>query len=166
MAQDIQYDVDGYKVLSEALQDLLNMFPALDTGEEISFSTIGNEEGIAFFPTYGAVIQSERKDVTGYTEQTCVYPFMVMLKGSGLSQRRRLNAKEWLDMLGEWLERKEIELDGIKHQLKKYPPLNGTRTIDKIVRVTPAYLSDTTDDKVDSWVININLNYKNNYKEI
>lgn len=166
MADELRYDIDGHEVITKAIRELLNTYPDLDTGEEITFSTVGDDEGISFYATNGALIQRELKDVTGHVEQTCVYPFMVIYKASGLNQRGKVNAKEWLDRLGEWLERKKIKIGVSEYQLLKYPPLTENRKIEKIARTTPAYLLETTEDKVDSWVVYVNLIYTKEFDEV
>lgn len=162
---DIKYDIDGHEIITNALKELLNNYPDLDD-EEITFSTIGDDEGIAFYCTSGAIVQKELKDVTGHTEQTCVYPFMVIYKASGLNQRGKERAKEFLDKLGEWLERKKIKIGKKEYQLLKYPPLTNNRKIEKIARTTPSYLLETTENKVDSWVVYMNLIYSKEFREV
>lgn len=168
MAQDnVQYDVNGYDIVTKALMDLLAQFPLLDSDEEINFSVIDSDEGIAFFPVSGAiVVNATPLDVTGHMEQLCAYPFVVIYKASGLTESRKANVKEWLDTLGKWLEKQIIDVNGIETQLKNYPPLNDNREFVSIQRTCPSYLMETSDDKVDSWAVNITAQYKNEFDRI
>ena len=72
-----KYDVDGYDIITNAINDLLNQYPGLLEGEQIKFSTLGEESGIAFYPVTGAAISSEKVSVTGKVNQLCNYPFCV-----------------------------------------------------------------------------------------
>ena len=161
---NVVYDVNGYDVITKAINSLINQFPMLESSEEINFSLIGEEQGIAFFPVSGAIVQSEVKDVTGHVEQTCSYPFIVFYKVGGLSESGKIEAKEWLETLGMWLERQEITVSGITYQLTDYPPLNNNnRKFEDIQRTSPSYLYDENEDLVDRWAINITATYTNEY---
>ena len=108
--KQITYDVDGYDVITDALQTLINQYPALD-GDVIKFSTLGNESGKAMFPVSGAVVESEKENIIGHVTQVCLYPFYIIYRESGLTEENRAKVKEWLDNLGKWLERKEITIN-------------------------------------------------------
>ena len=167
MAKDsIVYDVDSYDIITTAIKELLNKYPGLSEDDEIAFSVIAEEDGKAFFPTSGAVVLNEIRDITGHIEQTCLYPFIVMFKASGLSETGKANAKEWLDNLGKWLERQLIMVNGVQYQLTKYPTLTGNRELMEIKRTTPSYLLENSTDRVDSWAINITAQYRNEYDKI
>ncbi len=168
MAQDnVQYDVNGYDIVTKALQDLLNQFPLLEEGESINFGMVDAEEGIAFFPVSGAIIVNATPlDITGHMEQLCAYPLIVIYKASGLNENRKAYVKEWLDTLGKWLERQIIIVNNQEIQLKSYPPLNNNRKFENIQRTAPSYLKDTTDDKVDTWAVNITAQYINEYDRL
>ena len=36
----VKYDVDGYEAVTSALRELLNQYPGLERGEEITFSVL------------------------------------------------------------------------------------------------------------------------------
>lgn len=160
---NVRYDINGYDVLTKAMQSLLNQFPLLKENESIGFSVVDADEGFAFFPTNGAIVDKETRDVIGHVQQECAYPIIVFYKASGLSETGKINAKEWLETLGMWLERQTINVDGIEHKLSKYPPINGNCEITLIERTTPSYLTQISDDLVDSWAINITAHYKNEF---
>lgn len=166
MAQDnVQYDINGYKVITKAMRELLNQFPLLRDNEQFDFSTIAEDEGLAFYPTSGAVIQNKKEDITGWVEQNCYYPMIVFNRAGGLSQNGKADTKEWLDTLGRWLARHVIEVDGKEYQLTQYPPLNGNYEFTDISSA-PSYLLDSTDDKIDTWAIEITATYKHKYKKL
>ena len=57
----VKYDIDGFDVITTALQELVNQFPELREGDEIAFSTLDDASGKAMFPVSGAVIESEKR---------------------------------------------------------------------------------------------------------
>lgn len=157
----VKYDVDGYEIVSKALQDLLNSFPGLLKGETIKFSTLEEESGISFYPISGAVIAMETKSVTGKVNQLCNYPFYVVYRTSADSQNSKIDIKEFLDNLGKWLEKQPITIEGESKKLKDYPTLTENREITEIARQTPAYLDKIYENDVQDWVISLALKYRN-----
>lgn len=161
--QNIQYDSAGYDLVTPAIRDLMDSYPGLENGEKFSFSMLNGEYGQAIFPTTGAVVQYERESITGHVEQMCLYPYTVVLRVSGQTQNRKVNAKEWLDMLGRWLEMQPIIINGQTYKLDDYPVLVGEAKIMDISRTTPAYLSVTNGDMSEDWVISIQARYRNEF---
>lgn len=163
MAQDnVVYDINGYDVITNALLVLLNQYPALDN-EEISFCSLQKEEGTAMYPISGGIIQKETNDITGHVEQDCMYPFYIIYRASGLSERNKIKAKEWLDNLGKWLEKQVISVRGTEYQLNEYPTLVGDRKFNIISRTSPAYLNTVNEDNVEDWAINLQAIYHNEF---
>lgn len=163
MAEDKRYDVESFDIVTDALRELLNKYPGLNASDEIAFSMLNASSGIAMFPTQGAVIQSEDEDITGHVEQDCLYPFTIVYRAAGLSEQRKANVKEWLDNLGKWLEKQPIAIGTSFYKLDEYPALTGNRKFEEIKRTTPASLFQTSDDKVEDWVINIQAKYSNEF---
>lgn len=161
--KEIRYDIESFDIVTQALRELINQFPLLGS-DEIAFSVLKAEGGKAMFPTSGAVIQSEIEDVTGNVEQHCLYPFTIVYRGAGLSENRKADVKEWLDTLGKWLERQPITVKGATQKLESYPELTGNRKFEKIERMSPAYLFEVSDDKVEDWLISIQAKYINTYE--
>lgn len=156
------YDLDGQEVVTTALRELVNLYPALD-GDEIAYSTLADDSGKAMFPTSGSAIISERKDVTGATRQVCEYPFIVIYRATGLSENRKAKVKEWLDNLGRWLEKQPIIVSGTEYQLTEYPRLTRGREFKKISRATPAFLDSVRDNGAENWAINLTATYENEF---
>lgn len=165
MADELRYDVESHDIVTNALRELLNAYPGLVLGEEITFSTLSSEGGIAMFPISGAVIQSENEDVTGHVIQTCLYPFSVIYRAAGLSENRKAKVKEWLDNLGRWLEKQNITLNGTEYELKEYPTLTGDREFLYIQRTSPSTLIETNTDKIEDWGITIQAQYRNEFEK-
>lgn len=161
--KQVKYDVDGYEVMTTAICELLNQFPGLVEGEKITFSTLKEDEGFAMFPTSGAVIQSERESVTGHVSQECQYPFAVVYRAGGFSEKRKAGIKELLDSLGMWLERQTVTIGGAEHKLERYPILTGERRFKSISRQTPAYLDSVAENKTEDWQIQISAVYTNEF---
>lgn len=157
----VKYDVDGYEIVSRAIQDLLNSFPGLLEGETIKFSTLEEESGISFYPVSGAVIAQETTSVTGKVNQLCNYPFYVVYRTAADSPNSKLDIKEFLDNLGKWIELQPVMIDGEVQKLEGYPTLTDEREITEIARQTPAYLDNTSEGNVQDWVISLALKYRN-----
>ena len=160
----VKYDVDGYDIVTNALKDLLNEYPGLETGEVFKFSTLKEDDGMAFYPVSGAVIAQEKKSVTGKVNQLCNYPFYIVYRTSRDSPNTKADIKEFLDSVGRWLERQMVVVDGEKHKLASYPTLTEERKIEEITRITPSYLDKTYDNNVQDWVISMSLKYRNIFR--
>ncbi len=161
--EKVKYDVDGYDVLTNALMELVNQYP--DLGEDIiRFSTLGEDGGIAIFPSSGAVVVTEKRTVTGKVIQNCHYPFFIIYKVAGLAESNKIQVKNFLDNLGRWLERQEIAVGDVKYKLEDYPALTGNREITAISRNTPAYLDTVEQNKSENWAISMVVQYKNELK--
>lgn len=161
---DTQFDIDSYNVVTTALLELLNDYPLLQHGDEIKFSTLSEDGGIAMFPVSGAVIQTERTDIVGNVTQTCLYPFYLYYRASGLSASRKAAVKEWLDSFGRWLERQPITDGATTYQLESYPALTDGREFTSIARQTPAFKDDTNESQSEDWVIYISAQYQRHFK--
>ena len=160
---NLKYDVDGYDVITTALRTILNQYPAINSGDEISFSMLAEDGGKAMFPTQGAIIQREIEDVTGHVTQTCLYPFIVRYRAAGLTQGRKAAVKEWLDNLGKWLEKQPVIIGGVEYKMNDYPVLSGDRKILSITRTSPAYLNSINANMVEDWDISITTRYRNEF---
>lgn len=161
--QQLIPDVDGYELITNALMDMVNVYPGLDQGEAFKFAMDDADEGVAIFPSAGSGIYSERESITGHVEQMCQYPFTVVNRASGLNQKRKINAKEWLDTFGRWLEKQPVKIGGEEVVLSAWPVLTGDRKILSITRQTPAYLVVVNDSKSENWVIDMMLQYRNEF---
>ena len=62
--QKVKYDIEGYNAVTSALMELLNQYPALKDGDEITFSVLSEDSGKAMFPVSGAVIETEKKNIS------------------------------------------------------------------------------------------------------
>lgn len=158
----VTYDLDGFDVITTALRDLLSQYPGLD-GDSIQYATLGENSGKAMFPVNGSQIERERESITGHVTQICLYPFVIIYRGFGLSENRKATVKEWLDNLGRWLERQELQINGEKYKLDSYPELTGNRKFLSISRQTPAYLDSTNENKSENWAIYITARYQNEF---
>lgn len=157
----LKYDVDGYDIVTNALKDLLNKYPGLEEDEVFKFSTLKEDEGMAFYPVSGAVIAQEKRSVTGRVSQLCNYPFFLVYRTSRDSPNTKADIKEFLDSVGKWLERQTVLIDGEKYKLESYPILTEERKIEEITRITPSYMDKSYDNNVQDWVISMSLKYRN-----
>lgn len=156
-------DVDGFDYVTNALMDTINSYPGLEEGEVFSFSTLPEAEGMTVIASSGSFIMDERESITGHVWQTCVYPFMVVYRASGLTSKRKINTKEWMDTLAEWLTRKRVMINGYSVQMSEWPRLTGDRKITRIVRQSPCYLGGINEDKSENWVMDLNIQYRNEF---
>ncbi len=116
-------DVDGADAVSKVLLTLLNTYPGLN-GKSILFSTLGETSGVAFFPTSGAAILSNKEDITGHVKQVCLFPFIIVYRAAPKTETQRIRIKEFLDSVGKWLELQPICIDQKHYKLTEYPPLS------------------------------------------
>lgn len=160
--EETKYDIEGFDLVTSALLDLVNSFPGLDD-EVIGFATLDAENGIAMFPSSGAVVRVERESVTGNVHQECLYPFSVYYRAVGLTENRKIRVKEFLDNLGRWLEKQLIVIDDTGYVIKDYPPISGERKITKIARTSPAYQIQAN-NSVEDWGISLQAHYTNDFE--
>lgn len=155
-------DVSGSEIVSTALMELLNEFPALN-GKSVKFSTLDDKSGLGFFPISGAAVISRKESITGHVILQCGYPFNVIYRAAAKTETQKLAIKEFLDALGKWLERQPIVVSGQTIQLHEYPELDEGRIITSIARSTPAHLNTAYQDGVEDWLVSILVRYKYEY---
>ena len=164
MPQKAVIDIDGSEAVSKVLLDFLNTFPGLTGDKSILFSTLSETSGIGFFPTAGAVLQSNSEDIAGHVTQTCLYPFSVVYRVAPRSETQRIRIKEWLDALGKWLEKQTVTLGKKEYKITEYPSLkSGNRVIKSISRTSPAYLNAVYQSNIEDWLISCTLTYENEF---
>ena len=156
-------DFSSFDTVTNALMDTINAYPGLEYDAEFTFSTIPESDGYSVIASNGSYIIEETEDITGHVWQVCQYPFMVVCRVAGLSSRRKIAIKEWMDTLAEWLTRKSVIIDGETYQLAKWPELSGERKIRSISRQTAAYLGGINDDKSENWVMDLVIQYWNEF---
>lgn len=152
----VVYDVDSYDIVTDALMQLLNMYPALPKNQKIKFCELGVDRGKAMYPA-SAPVQSGSPDILGYAD--CMYRFYVYYKAKFTSEAQRIRAKEFLDNLGLWLSRKEVTINENTYKLDSYPALTGDREFTGISRETTAILAESEQDKSELWVITLVATY-------
>ena len=161
--KQVRFDVDGSEIVSKVLLELLNKCPAL-CGKKVAFSTLGEDEGLGFFPSVGAAIMSETETITGDVHQVCAYPFDVVLRCAPKTEAARIRCKELLDAIGRWLERQPITVNGEMHTMDAYPALTeGNRKIRAISRTSPSHLNAVYQNGVEDWLFSGSLRYENNF---
>lgn len=153
-------DLEGYEIVTDAIQSLLDAYPGLEEGDKIVFSNLEETSGIAWYPVSGGAIEKEKKSVTGRVTQTCSYSFFIVYRSGSASPKRKVKIKEFLDSIGKWLEGQQVKINEETVQLKEYPSLSEGRSIKEIRRQTMAYLDSRTEDNVEDWAIGMNLKYK------
>ena len=156
-------DIDGYEDVTNALMSMVNSYPGLIEDEKFQFTMIDPEEGLSIMATSGSFILEDHESVTGHVWQMCLYPFMVVYRVSGLNQQRKIQAKEWMDTFARWLTRQPVNIDGQTVVLEEWPVLTEGRVIRNISRQTPAFLGGINEDKSENWVMNLQIQYRNEF---
>lgn len=160
---ELRRDVQGEDIISNALVDLVNQYPRLESGDKIKFGVLSETGGISFFPMSGAAIERDITDILGNQEQICNYPFFIYYRASGLSEGRKVSVKEWLDDMGRWLEKQPITVGGTTSVLADYPLLSGNRKFLTIRRTASATLEPTGPGQEENWAIRLVARYQNNF---
>jgi len=156
-------DVDGFEDVTSALMETVNSYPGLSVGEKFKFTTIEPGAGLSIFASSGSYILEDHESITGHVWQQCLYPFMVVYQVSGLSQKRKMLLKEWMDTFGRWLTRQPVKIGENTAVLEEWPKLTEGRVIRNITRQTPAYLGSINEDKSETWVMNLQIQYRNEF---
>lgn len=164
MAKEVKFDAEGTQEVTNALLDLVNSYPGLKEGERFLFSTLDEDRGRGFFPSTGAVIDDETKDIVGHVHQVCVYPFALVTRAKGLTEARRVTTKEWLDKLGRWLNRQPVTIDSTDYTLNTYPALTGGRVLRELRLTVPAHLDGVGENGAEDWVCQVEARYTNDFK--
>lgn len=155
-------DIDGNNAVTKILTTLLNSFPGLGNDREIGFSNLTEDaSGIAYYPTSGAVLLSNKESVTGKVKQRCAYPFFVVYRAAPKTEKQKTAIKEFLDGLGRWLERQPVMIDGSSYALSEFPAISAGRTIKSINRTNPAHVQGVFENGYEDWVIGLSLIYEN-----
>ena len=157
----IGMDVTGYKVLTNAVLNLLNEFPGLN-GREILFEELGRDSGIAFSADNGSLVITERRSITDHVTQQCQYPFFVIYRAASTKEYQKLNIQAFMDSLGKWLCREPTEIDGETYRLDSFPKLSSERKIKRITR-SNSYGLEPGEDGVQNWVMPVTVEYTNEF---
>lgn len=165
MADERNYpqDIDGYEDVTTALMNTANAYPGLAKGDKFKFSMLEPESDLSIVASSGSLIMEEHESITGHVWQTCLYPFMVINRVSGLNQRRKIQVKEWMDTFARWLTRQPVNINGDMAVLEEWPKLTENRVIRNISRQTPAYLGGINEDKSENWVMSLQIQYRNEF---
>jgi len=157
-------DVSGSSAASKVLLDLLNTFPGLGN-DRIAFSYLDSKGGIAFWPTSGAVIISNRESITGHVRQECAYPIVIIFRLAAMKESTRLQVKEFLDLLGSWISGQSVTIGGDEYKLTEYPDLGGNRKIRNISVTNAAHVQSAYTDGIEDWAINLQMRYTNEFEK-
>ena len=149
----IGQDASGSTILNKAVQQMLNQYPGLD-GRNISFEQLGRDSGIAFSADSGALIISERKDITGHVKQTCSFPFFIVYRTASSRDVQKLHVAEFLDGIGKWVCGETGPLT--------YPDLGQGRTIKRVTR-SNYYGTAPEENGVQDWILPVTVQYQNEF---
>ena len=150
-------DPTGYEELTKAIKAMLNKFPGLD-GEKIYFEELGEESGIAFSADAGALVMAERRSITDHVTQTCQFPFLVVYRTTATREFQKLNVSSFLEMLGKWICKEPVEIDGKQYRLTHYPSVSDGRRITRITR-NNVYGTVPNENKSQDWILPVSVQY-------
>lgn len=153
MADPIGIDATGTEILKEAAETLLNSYPG--TQNDIPFEDL-QEYGVTFSADNGALVLTERRDITDYVRQTCQFPFFVVIRMSVTAAKDK--AYTFLDALGKWLCMEPTE-----YNPPVYPVLSGNRKITRVTRQNP-YGAVPNQDGTQDWILPVTINYNNEFQ--
>ena len=153
-------DVETTNLLSKVLIDLINDFP--QKPEDVAFNKLG-DTGIAMFGLSGVAIQTEQENIFGEITQECLYPFNLVYRISPRTEEQKMRVKEFLDLVGEWLEKQPITIGAETYQINEYPYLSESKKIESITRQNTAHLNSVYQDGVEDWTISLQLQYENKF---
>ena len=156
-------DATGYEVITKAMRELLNQFPGLYEDEVVRFEQIENDGDIGFSNDSGALVYAEKKDVLGYINQTCQYPFFLVYRTNTTKETGKLSAFDFVDTFGKWLCSEPVTIGDTDYKLAEFPQLDGGR---KIIRITRdnAYGQDPKEDGTQDWIVPVTVQYTNKFK--
>lgn len=157
----IGIDATGYEVLTNAVLALLSSYPGLDN-KEIFFEELSETSGLAFSADAGALIMSERRDITDHVRQTCQFPFFVIYRTSATREYEKLRVQTFLDTLGKWLCKEPAIINNQTQRLTAYPQLTDGRKITRITR-SNSYGLTPNEDGVQDWLLPVTVQYTNDF---
>ena len=153
-------DIENFEEITNAVVSLVNKFPVLsDFKQTVKFNVLDDKGGLAIFPTSGAVIISDTKDILGRRTQECNYGFMIVFRAGGLNECRRATLEGFLNNCGRWLEKQPIQYQDKTYTLEDYPTLTLGREFDTIKRASTASCINVYDNQIEDWAISINARY-------
>lgn len=156
-------DVEGFDSLKRAALALLSAYPGLGSREIVFEDLPENRSGLGIGADAGAQILSERRSITDYVRQSCQMPFFVIYRTAADRESEKLRVADFLDRLGRWLTRQNVEIDGTSHKLTAYPVLQGNRKITGMT-VFNSYAAVPSESGFQDWYLPVAMNYTNEYE--
>lgn len=135
-------------IISKAVLELVNCFPDMPKGVKVEYQYISDSAPIAVFSMQGAVKMEEYLGFPGEEKFDGQFPFFMLFRCKPTSTQQRIQKQNFLDKLGEWLEKQE------------YPSMTGNRTITEIKRTSTTFLSGREENGTEEYQCNFNLIYE------
>lgn len=99
-----------------------------------------------------------RKNIMGGFQ--AAFPFMVIYRAMPRTNNQKISKIDFMNNLGQWLERREVMIGGTMCKLEKYPTLTNGRVIEKIEITSPAFKDASSQAGEDDYVIVCNMTYR------
>lgn len=154
-------DTEADMLISKVLVDLINEFPS---PMPVTFNNLNDREGIAIFPQGSTFLLNEMVSITDFVRQDCFYSFNIIYRISPRKDGQKMRVKEYLDMLGAYLEKQAVVVDDTTYKIDEYPELSEGKKILSITRSSQSYLASQYEDGVEDWLVGCNLVYKNEFQ--
>lgn len=161
MSEPIGTDVSGYRILTNAMLDLLSQYPGLD-GREILFEELSERGGIAFSADNGALIMTEHRSITDHVWQECRFPIYIIYRVAITDETQSLRVQAFFDSLGKWLCKEPATVNGSPISPAIYPALSDGRRITRITR-SNSYALAKNEDGVQDWLMPVTVEYTNEF---
>ena len=159
--QPIGADVSGFRILTNAVLDLLSKFPGLN-GREIFFEELGKDYGIAFSADNSALIITEHRSITDHVWQTCRFPIYIIYRTASTDEDQSLRVQAFFDSLGKWICKEPAVVNGETIRLSAYPELSDGRKITRVTR-SNSYALEANEDGVQDWLMPVTVEYTNEF---
>lgn len=153
--EPVGVDATGTEILQKAAEELLNDYPGFS--DDIPFEEL-SEYGITYSADSGALVLTERRDITDYVRQECQFPFFVVCRTASSTSVVKERVYALLDSLGKWICKEPTQ-----YAYPVYPELSGKRKITRITRNNP-YGVAPNDDGTQDWLLPVTINYTNEFQ--
>lgn len=158
MGEKQALDIDEQQAMTRAVGLMLQKCPAV-TNRQITARVedlLTTPGIIGIFPLNGSVYL--KKYISGaFVGQ---HAFMLKYRTSPSDDEGKIDAADLLDRIGQWLEGREVTIDGEMYQLESYPDLTDGREITSIERTSNAFLNALAPDGTADYQINFKVQYR------
>ena len=163
--QPIKYS--DIKIIVDALINLINKFPELPPNIKkggILFEQSKPQNISMCLSTIPSGSIIDKTYICG--KYIGIYTFKLILQKMSVTNEQRIDAQDILGKIVVWLEKSPIEkADGEVYKLEEYPPLDETRTIQKIEQISNPRIVQRLEPNIEISEVNLRLKFEVEPKE-